>query len=159
MGKLDLILRIVQTAATVIIGAAASVLAYQQFKISKAKLKLDLYEKRLALFQATHGFVLSIANLEYDSHLNIKKAAVKFESETAERFFLFNEDVWGYLDELCRKARILNDVEAELSIVDQFDSKRSENVMRTIELRGWFQDQATDMVQVFRQYLSIKSLN
>jgi hypothetical protein len=41
---------IVSTASTSLIGVAASILAYQQFKISKAKLKFELCEKRYALF-------------------------------------------------------------------------------------------------------------
>ncbi len=46
----DLILRSISTISTFVIGIAASVLAYQQFKISKSKLHLELYDKRYTLF-------------------------------------------------------------------------------------------------------------
>jgi hypothetical protein len=38
----DLILRVLSTLATLTIGIAASLLAYQQYKISKAKLRFEL---------------------------------------------------------------------------------------------------------------------
>jgi len=47
----DVTLRAVTAVSTLLLGIAASVIAYQQYRINKAKLKLDLFERRFALFQ------------------------------------------------------------------------------------------------------------
>src|SRR5258705_9530398 len=91
MQKLDLILKIVQTMATLAISVAASFLAYRQYKISQTKLKLDLYEKRLALFRLAIEFVEDFAKGHYNESVKIFERLSKFRSDTMEHRFLFDD--------------------------------------------------------------------
>lgn len=68
MATLDLILKSLTAVATLGIGKAASILAYQQFKISKAKLKFDLYEKRLALLKTASNFAATVARELFEAN-------------------------------------------------------------------------------------------
>jgi hypothetical protein len=90
--KLDLFLRIVSTVATLIIGLAASILAYQQYKISKSKLKFDLFEKRLALFIRAREYTSKLA-WESLTGFETYDVAKKFYNDTLEHRFLFDDNV------------------------------------------------------------------
>src|SRR5437764_11604789 len=95
---LDYWLRIVTTASTLTIGIAASILAYQQFKLSRARLKFDLYEKRLALFNRVRDFASAVALAGRDEK-DITDPG-KFYRDTVEHRFLFEPDVWAYFAEV-----------------------------------------------------------
>ncbi|HYR76309.1 MAG TPA: hypothetical protein VEM96_10750 [Pyrinomonadaceae bacterium] len=93
---MDLALKIITALATVTIGIAASILAYQQYKISKAKLRFDLYDKRLTLFNRLRDYASEVAMTSKDG-LEILDDAGKFYRDTIECQFLFddmNHD-WG----------------------------------------------------------------
>lgn len=156
---LDLVLRIVAAASTLIIGLAASALAFQQFRIAKAKLKFELYEKRLALFKKVRDYVEDIALRREDIACwmeNLKK----FHAEVLECRFLFDADVVVYCD-------LIHQSSAKLYMLEiQLDDQRQRGVVdpdkrsRADELRVWFvqQIQSKDMIDVFRKDLSIKTL-
>jgi hypothetical protein len=106
---LDLWLKLISTFFTAVLGVAASILAYQQFKfnrtlaseqlrLSDSKLKFDLYEKRLALFMIVRDFAsqIAITSEEID--------AGKFYRDTIERYFLFDAGEYAYFDEVYEKA-------------------------------------------------------
>ena len=101
---LDLFLRVVSAASTLIIGIAASWLALQQFRISRAKLKFELYDKRLVLFRIVRDFASAIALDHKRDSFNTLDEAGKFYRETIEHRFLFDADVSAYFDEIYEKA-------------------------------------------------------
>lgn len=152
---LDLLLRIVSTAATLIIGVAASILAYQQFRISKAKLKLDLYEKRLALFRVANEFAITISTKVFTAS-DIRIATDKFAQDKVEVVFLFDSYVGPFLTEMYLKASELADVEYRRSDSSEGSIELSR---RATELRKWFSEMTVDMVDVFQRELSVKSLD
>jgi hypothetical protein len=88
---LDLIIKIVAALGTLAIGAAASVLAYQQFRISRSKLRFDLFEKRLAVFKTVRDFAS-------DTAFGRETDPGAFYRDTIERRFLFEEDVYLYIE-------------------------------------------------------------
>ena len=112
---LDVFLRVVSAASTLLIGVAASWLAYQQFKISRVKLKFELYEKRLALFRIVREFASDIAINHTTNASQTLSDTGKFYRDTIEHRFLFNTDVSAYFDDVYQKAKALADVELELS--------------------------------------------
>ena len=101
---LDVILNIVSTLSTLTIGVAASVLAYQQFQISKAKLRLDLYDKRYVLFLRLRMFVSDLAIGDNNEPLVSQANPGAFKRDTIE--CRFNE-VADYFDEVYKKANEL----------------------------------------------------
>ena len=75
------------------IAILASYIAYRQYRTAKAKLKLDLYEKRLKIFKYFKTFIWRrITNLEFviNEHENELK---DFEINTTECIFLFGEEM------------------------------------------------------------------
>ncbi len=155
---LDLFLRIVSAASTLVIGIAASWLAYRQFKISNAKLRFELYEKRLVLFRIVRDFASAISMEHKRDSFQTLDDAGKFYRDTIEHHFLFDADVSAYFDEMYQKAKDLSHVELELSRPNLTSDERTALNKQTVALMAWFFEQSGVMLTVFRKDLSIRTL-
>jgi len=69
--------------STVVIGLAASFLAFQQFRISGSKLKFDLYERRLKVFNIVREFCGKVA---IEGRIEAKDSSCLYH-DTIERHF------------------------------------------------------------------------
>lgn len=153
----------VQIIVTAFLGIVASILAYQQYRLNKnlssqqlrlteSKLKLDLYERRLTLFRIVRDFAsqLAITNEKID--------AGKFYRDTIERYFLFDEHEYAYFDEIYQKANELRLAEEELTRPNLTDDEEQGLRERSHAIRVWFFNQSDEMIKVFSNCLSIKTL-
>ena len=85
---LDAVLRISQGLLTPVVAAIAAYIAWQQYAVNRDKLKLDLYHKRLNVYQALSQFIGSIM-----VHGDLKYEALRdFDSGRAEADFVFADD-------------------------------------------------------------------
>lgn len=148
---LELWLKLISTLSTLAIGVAAWFLAYQQLKLSKSKLKFDLYEKRLALFKVVRDFASVLA-------LQGKADSGQLYRETIERYFLFDEDVCAYIDEMYEKAKQVAQTKEELTRPDLTPEEKQLLDKKLVGDLVWFFDQSDKMIQVFSKDLSIKTL-
>lgn len=148
---LDLILKIVSTASTALIGIAASLLAYQQFRLSKAKLRFDLYEKRLAVFRIVRDFASDIA-------IRGKADAGELYRNTIERRFLFEEDIYSYIEGMYERAKKLERLKDEFALPNLPEEKRERLREAIVKDQTWFFDQSDEMIKLFSKDLSIKTL-
>jgi hypothetical protein len=123
---------------TLIIGAIAAGIAFRQYKVAKAKLKLDLFEKRYAIFHQTWEILSEVAR----NGTREKKhgLATPFNNFLPEAAFLFGKPIERYLDEVSTKWTQLYGLEAER---DGTGIDRSANIAKASELQGWFFEQAS----------------
>lgn len=148
---LDLWLRIISTFSTLLIGVAASFLACQQFRLSKSRLKFDLYEKRLALFMTVRDFA-SIYALRGEGDPG------KFYRDTIERFFLFDEDVTAYIYGMYEKANEVERTKLELERPNLPEGEEQALKKKRVDGLVWFYNQSDSMIKVFSKDMSIKTL-
>jgi hypothetical protein len=160
---LDLWLKIISTFFTAVIGVAAWILAYQQLRLNKtlsseqlrlseAKLKFDLYERRLKLFRTVKEFAGRLTMTgEVDTGA--------FYHDTIERHFLFEKDVSDYIGEVYKKALQVERTKMELGRPNLTENERQELNNRHVEERTWFYNQEQNVIKVFSKDLSIKTLN
>jgi hypothetical protein len=98
---------------TILIAIIGAIIAYEQFRLAKQKLKLELFEKRYKVFEATRKF-LSVILRETsfkDSDL------FEFYAGTSDATFLFEKDITTYLDSIrdhALKMRALHENYAQL---------------------------------------------
>ena len=158
MNTLDLILKIISTGAALVIGIAASLLAYRQYRISDTKLKFDLYEKRLALVVTLRKFILHMAEnpLQPDDQM----AIAEFKNNSLEHRFLFDApDISDYFELVGYRA-----VELRLAVFYQTneglvsEEEKQKYKERESELRMWFYRQPQEMLPLFQKYLSLNVL-
>lgn len=148
---LELLLKVISTLSTLAIGLAAWLLAYQQLKLSKSKLKFDLYEKRLALFKIVRDFASTLV-LRGDADSG------QLYRETIERYFLFDEDVCTYIGEMYERAKQVEQTKQELSRPSLTPEERQSLNKKLVGDKTWFFDQSDKMIEVFSKDLSIKTL-
>ena len=103
MGWIDIadgVLRVLSGLLTPVIGVIAVYIAYQQHKTNKDKLRLELYGKRLKVYQALSEFIgRTVRQGDVDD-----ESLYKFLRETAEANFLFGAEMGTYLHEIYLKA-------------------------------------------------------
>ena len=145
-------LKVTTTIFTIVIGFAASAIAYQQYTISKSKLRFDLYEKRLRIFATVREFASTVAlRQEFD--------VGQFYRDTLERYFIFDKDVCDYIDEMFEKAKLIERTMTERAALNMNNDERRLTLNQTLtQTKTWFFDQADTMVALFSKYLSIKAL-
>lgn len=137
---------------TPVIAVVTTYIAIQQYRTSRLKFKLELFEKRYAIYQGVKNFILSAvhaANLSNDDFF-------KFNEETQDAFFLFDERVDRYIDELRSKGARLRYVNERLS--DQslpIGEERSKLAEEHAELNIWFGNQLFESKQVFKKHLRV----
>ncbi len=76
-----------------IVAGVASLIAYNQYRVARAKLNLDLFERRLPIFITTRDFIKSAAAKDEWS----EKALATLKEAIPEASFLFGHEIEEYL--------------------------------------------------------------
>ena len=137
---------------TLLVGAGVVYVALQQFFLAREKFKLELFEKRFAIFAATRkllSIILTEANLTL-AQLFEYRAAV------AEAAFLFDSDITNYLDEIDKKAlrfHFTNDRIRQQPAVENYQQFVDEN----FQLLTWLTDELSQLKGRFAPYLKFRA--
>lgn len=143
---------------TAILALIAVLITYRQYQVAKAKVKLDLFDKRLKLFHDLRGLLESTARVGtietskiYPSTSNIKGHwATPFENLLYETSFLFGTEVYGYVA-LCSQQYALLSARTN-SLQHMGDQILSDDNIRLG--RDWFRVEAdSNCGKHFREYL------
>jgi len=139
-----------------VVGIAGAYIALRQYKTARAKLKLDLFDRRYEIFMATWAHLSSIVQNGPEpkggesSAFEILK---KFRNNIPQASFLFGNDIEIYLDEIHEKQ-----MEAwELRMKYDTSSLTQREIVRKTELTNWFLDESRDAKERFRPYLDLRS--
>jgi hypothetical protein len=135
---------------TFVIGCIAARITYNQFAVAKAKLKLDLFEKRYSIFHQT--WVILSETVSKGTKGKNYGLSTPFNNYMPEARFLFGPEIETYLREAVKKWIELSGYEAEDDL-----SSRAKNAAKASEVRKWFFDEATNVRDVFAEYLDFKN--
>jgi hypothetical protein len=94
--------------ATLVIGIVAASIALRQYRVAHAKFKLDLFEKRYAVYQATVHMLSSFATGSPYGQVTSGMPA-KFRAETSAATFLFDADIAAFIDRVANEADVAAD--------------------------------------------------
>jgi hypothetical protein len=84
----------------VIVAVAVACISYQQYRLSKDKFRLDLFDKRFSIYKGTQRFLTHIstkAKVEMDK-------LFEFRGDTQDAIFLFGDEISEYLRSIDQKA-------------------------------------------------------
>lgn len=132
--------------------ALAGMIAYRQYRVAKAKLNLDLFEKRYELFEhvwalasaVMHGKVVGMVD---PVRLNVTNALPKIE-------FLFDAGIAAYVREISESSAELWQIHQQMMQAGYGIS--TEYVERRRSLVSWFGEQALGGCQArFGAYLDV----
>jgi hypothetical protein len=140
-------LAFVKIMPTLIIGLIAAYIAWKQWETARAKLNLDLFARRLEVFDKTWGAASSLSQ----NHSPVYPPVV-FTNLLPEASFLFGAEVEEYM-------RLLVDKMNRLAIIYQArnDNTDFNNELKNeiLELENWINNAARQGVRdIFSPYLS-----
>jgi len=134
--------------AALVIGGIAARIAYHQYRVAHAKLKLDLFDKRYAIFQEIWEICSGVTIGGTQEFKNKNGLFSPFNNLRPKVRFLFGHDVERYVDSLVKNW-------AALAAIDPYD--RPKDAEKKSELQDWFHEQAsTEVKEVFGPYLNLK---
>jgi len=156
MNNTNGVVNLLSAALTPIIAIIAVYIAYQQWKTNKLKVRYELYERRLAVFNAAMkliAIVIQAGNPEQTQLLD-------FRAETNESYFLFGRDIYEYLDEMHKKARQLRSIKLKLDRLEKShavdEKERSQLIDEDSKVFEWFTNQFEVSRQKFSKYLELQ---
>jgi hypothetical protein len=134
------------------VAVLGSFIAYRQWRLAQNKLKLDLFDRRFAVYEAARALLASIMT----SGKAKDEELFKFMSATREAKWLLDTAIAKYLDEvLYHKALDLQVLASELEGVPVGDV-RTKNVQAQSEIKKWFMAQYKVLDDQFSPYLQLK---
>ena len=147
-------LQIAQGLLTPLIAIVTAYIAWQQWNATKLKMRIERYERRLRVYQATHRFILEVVTTTKPEITQM----FGFYSETAEADFIFPPQVRKYLDEVFSHANQLNlanTLYRPLGDSPPEGYDHAEVCQSQIFHKAWFNDQAPLAKEVFKPFLDL----
>lgn len=140
----ELIKGIPAAVVALLVGVLASWIGYQQYRVGRAKLNLDLFDKRYLVFQKTWEFLSSPPPGMFGSG--------PFDNLIPQASFLFGPEVAEYMRTASRHATELATIGARAR--GRGDVIAPEDIPRDTELHNWFfQEASVGVKSIFGRYL------
>jgi hypothetical protein len=138
---------------TPVVAIVVVYIAYRQWLTAKDKLKLDLFEKRFKVYEASIKFISSIIN---NNGMVSNEDMNDFIFNKNCSKWLFNEEIYGYLSEqIYERAIDLNVLNMELKDMGEGD-QRTNIAHNQGEIRKWFNSQYRILDELFYPFLRLK---
>jgi hypothetical protein len=125
---------------------------YQQYRLGRERFKLDLFEKRFAVFAGARLFLKRILEAGAASLEHI----YTFRASRAETIFLFDSDIADYFDDIDRKAVRLWSLQEKIKSLAGGDERTAiaNEIMLVI---AWLVDQLPQLPIRFAPYLKFRT--
>jgi len=138
---------------TLFLSFAVVIIAWQQWRVADTKLRLDLFDRRYKIYDATKKFLAVIIREATftDSQL------FEFNAGTSVAEFLFEADLVAYLGQIRKRAlhmRTAQQLFEPLPVGDE----RSRHVQAAHDDLSWLSDQITAMTKTFTPYLGFANV-
>lgn len=137
---------------TIVIGVFVAFVGYQQYCINRERFKLDLFEKRFAVYKGIQVFLTYILiNAKFEM-----AELFKFRANTQDAIFLFGEDVTNYISLVDKKALEFWSLSEELEGLP-IGEERSKACKEKTCLLKWLIDELPQLKDIFSPYLKFKT--
>jgi hypothetical protein len=130
----------------------SSEIARQQADTAKNKLRLDLFDRRWAVFEAA----MQLAGMAVQSADITEQERRKFAVASRGAEFLFNKELQSYCDELVREAIKLRVTKQAMDAAAHADNQYEQRVDAWVEKTAWFSKQVDEIPERFAPFLQIQ---
>jgi hypothetical protein len=141
---------IASTLLTPVIGIGVGAIAWLQWRTNQNKLKLDLFEKRYAVYRSAREFLGIIIRDGVCNHEDVGN----FVRSVQDKEFLLSKDLSQYLDEFRTKGMKMAALVGELKRTP-VSAARSNLVNEIDSLLGWFLEQSSKLGSQFESHLRL----
>ena len=139
--------------ATLIVGCAVAFIAWQQSKVARNKLRLDLFDRRYKVYDATRKFLAMIVRDATFSDSQL----VEFVAGTSDAEFLFGSAVVDYLAQIRKRAL---EMRTHRKVYEHMPvgHEHSRHVQTESDQLLWLSEQITAMTKTFTPYLGFSHI-
>jgi hypothetical protein len=136
------------------VGVAVAYIAWRQHRTATDKLRLNLFEKRFAVYHALEDLIETVI---YES-ADAESFVLEYCQRTSEAKFLFHEEVTSYLDEIKDKAMRLRSLKFMHSHLNERMENEFFDEMTAIIM--WFRNpgHTKRRADLFDKYLNFKNI-
>ena len=149
------IIEILKGLLTPLIACLTVYIAFQQWKTNKQRLKLDLYDRRIRIYQEVKKIIRSIVRSGVAFNAD---EILDFRHSVFDAHFLFGEEVIKYLDEIDSRANNLCYYVIQTSDRDN-DKIKTDEYQKIVDDRykelKWLTDQFRLSKNKFDKYLNL----
>lgn len=150
MCDLDQIVELSKALLTPLIAIIAAYVAWQQMTTNRRKLKLDLFDRRYAVFESIGQFIGSILT----SGRVGEGKGFQFLVDTKATKLLFGEDIAKFVSEVHQKSVHLHGLDAELD--GSTGGTRTTNIKAQREIKDWYSKAFEGLEKRFSDYLRLE---
>lgn len=143
MGKIDF--SIIFSSIAMVVSIISIIIAHKRLKIEEIGLNLELYEKRKSIYKEIEklfGIILRDGDISKDE-------IFEFYRNTENAYFLFDENIDSYINEIYEKAFDLHYLAKKTDIRDLDKYK---------EVFSWFKTEMENLKKKFERYLKIEKV-
>ena len=138
---------------TPVIATVTTYIAIQQYRANQLKLRQDLYDRRLLLYNAVAEFLAHVMQEGTADRTQL----ITLLQKTRESYFLFGKEVSDYVTELYKKGVKLQFYEKQLNHANlPVGGERTRLAEQQGELLKWFGDQFDVIQPMFAKKLSLQ---
>lgn len=153
--------KVIESFGMLIIAIMVAFIGFLQYRTSKRqqevaeeKLKLDLFDRRYKVFDATSDLFFNImqSGAEFD-----KRDLPKFAIKTIDATFLFDKTISRFIEKALSYATQLESINIQcnnLPVGAELDNL----VKAQMEITGWFSGKFSELQNLFSPYLKFKDL-
>ena len=139
-------------AATMVVGLSVAAVAYQQWVLARHKLRLDLFDQRYKVYDATVKFAATIF-----AHADFTDEDLRdFNIGTMDAVFLYPQTMKDYLHEFRKRALHMRIFGRQFEHLPPGE-KRSKLVQENHDELVWLTDQLLALPGLFSPYLGFQS--
>jgi hypothetical protein len=139
--------------ATLFLSIAVVVIASLQWRVADNKLRLDLFDRRYKVYDATRKFLLAILT---KASFTLSEL-FEFNAGTFDAEFLFGADVTEHLEKIRKRAVDLQTAQRIYEPLPVGD-ERSRHVQAAHDDLLWLTDQLTAITKTFAPYLGFANV-
>lgn len=141
MGKIDF--SIIFSSIAMVVSIISIIIAHKRLKIEEIGLNLELYEKRKSIYKE----IEKIFNIILRDGDISKNEIFEFYKNTENVYFLFDENIDSYINEIYEKAFDLHYLAKKTDI---------RNLDKYKEVFSWFKTEMENLKKKFEKYLKIE---
>ena len=141
---------IISAFGTLILGVIVAYIAWRQHKTDRNKLKLDLYDRRLKLYEAAMDFIAGVVRNGNAEDV----ALIEFLKSVRESRFLFSKEVEKYFTQLYTRGVDLqysNKVTSDPGV--PVGEERTEAAREHADIFKWFAKQFEELKERLTPYM------
>jgi len=142
-----------QAFSTVVVAGGVGFIGFQQFRIAKRKLQLDLYNRRWSIYNAMCGLLI----VTYKNSEELQSATLTAYEKKAEARFLLDIKACDYIDNFVKTISEYNNVQEALSSGQMKNSPEDVAKLATAQMNRtkWLMEQYEPLIEEFSRFLRI----